>query len=134
LTNVSRLFLKNKPYSIRNIRFHKAVILVTLAEIEDRTLAETFAKTIVYIDQTTASQTDQDYAEDILHKTVVTESGRIIGKVRNIIKTPVHDVLEVCDKTGKETLIPWVDQFVREISDTILVDIRNLEEYKDADR
>jgi ribosomal 30S subunit maturation factor RimM len=45
-----------------------------------------------------------------------------------IIQSPAHDIL-VVRKNKKEILIPLIPIFVKEISDIIKVDLKNLEEY-----
>jgi 16S rRNA processing protein RimM len=71
---------------------------------------------------------DKILYEDIRQKEVYDQNENFIGMAEEIIQSPAHDIL-VVRKNKKEILIPFLPNFVKEISATIKVDLKNLEEY-----
>jgi 16S rRNA processing protein RimM len=118
-----KLIIDGRPYSLQAVRFHKDNYLVTLQEISDRTSAEKFFQKKVFVEN---KPEDFNFAEDILGKKVITLSGKILGTVQEIMNSPLYDVLVV--QGEKELLIPKIDQFVKTIAETIIVDMTGLEE------
>ena len=64
--------------------------------------------------------------EDVLYKDVYDQNGHLLGKVTEIIQSPAHDVLVIV-KENEEILIPYLENFVKEIAETITVDISALQ-------
>jgi 16S rRNA processing protein RimM len=114
---------------LRAARPHKTNILLALAEINSLDAAEKLRGQKAEI----AAKPPGDFVfyEDILQKKVYNQNGQFIGTAAEIIQTPAHAILAVnCEKNKKELLIPFIPVFVKEISDTIKVDLKNLEEYR----
>ena len=95
---------------------------MSLREITTLTAAETLRAKKVEIEQN--AQTI--FYEDVLHKDVYDSDGNLLGKITGIIQSPAHDVLVI--KGKKEILIPLVENFVKNIGETITVDISALRE------
>ena len=118
----TKLIIAGQEYTLRSGRPHKTNILLTLQEIPDCTAAEKLRGAEVF----SAERPDRMtvFAEDILGKTVL-DRGREIGTVMDILQTPVHNVL-VIKQDGREILVPQIDKFILEISDTITADLSDL--------
>ena len=102
---------------------HKGNYLVTLTGLADRTQAESFFQKKVFVEQ---EPEDFHFAEALLGKTVVSLAGQTVGVVESIMQTKIYDILVV--RGAKEILIPQIDQFVKSIDETIIVDMTGLEE------
>jgi len=133
------LFIDGHAYTVEAARPHKNNILLKLKEIDDLTTAEKLRGRQVEINQRPDS--DMVFHEDILQKEVIDQNNKRIGIVTDILYTPAHDVLVITVPLGSaplrgreirgtsnEILIPYIDKFVQEISDTIKVDLRELGE------
>lgn len=118
-----KLSIDGRQYVLQAIRFHKDNYLVTLENVADRTLAESFFKKKVFVENKPA---DFHFAEDLLGKMVVSLTGQALGVVQEIMHSPLYAVLVV--RGEKEILIPKIDQFVKNIAETIIVDMTGLEE------
>jgi 16S rRNA processing protein RimM len=55
------------------------------------------------------------YRHQIIGLKVVSDDGRIIGKIEDILETGTHDILLTRSETGSEVLIPSIAPFVMEI-------------------
>jgi 16S rRNA processing protein RimM len=108
-------------------RPHKTNILLKLAEITSLTAAEKLRgqKT-----ESAVKPPDKILYEDVRQKKVYDQNENFIGNVTDVLQTPAHDILVVRrENNNKEILIPLLPNFVKEISATIKVDLKNLEEY-----
>jgi 16S rRNA processing protein RimM len=59
--------------------------------------------------------TQEYYHHQMIGLRVVSEEGRLIGSVEDILETGAHDILLVRSPTGAEVLIPTVEAFVTNI-------------------
>ncbi len=110
-----------KEYEIENIRFHKQFVLLKLKGIDDMTSAEALKGTVVKITEDMAVPCGEDeyYIRDLYDMEVVTDDGKRLGVISDVIFTGANDVYAVKPDEGKEILIPA-------IKDCILnVDIEN---------
>ncbi len=62
---------------------------------------------------------------DLLGLPVETESGRLVGAVRDVLETPAHEVLAVRAPDGTDVLIPLVDELIG-LEDGVLVVVDGL--------
>jgi 16S rRNA processing protein RimM len=56
------------------------------------------------------------YHHQVIGLDVVSETGRLLGKVTEILETGANDVLVVRSEAGREILLPMIEAVVREIS------------------
>lgn len=132
------MLIAGQTYTLLAARPHKTNILFTLKEISDLSAAEKLNGQEVFITERPAA--DIIFYEDILGKTVL-DRGQNIGTVTDILQTPAHDVLVIKPDTERalsgvegrsrsvrEILVPQIDKFILEISDTIKVDLSELQE------
>jgi 16S rRNA processing protein RimM len=95
------------PYRLLSARPHKRFILAQLEGIHTRAEAEQLRGKAVLIDPAELPPLEEDeyYWQDILGMRVVTEKGRDVGAVREILPTGSNDVY-VLQKGTQEFLIP----------------------------
>lgn len=98
-------------------RWHQGRLLVSFAEIGDRTAAERYRgiELLVEIDSDAGpADADDYYDQQLVGLRAVTVAGDEIGPVREVLHLPAHDVLVVA-AGGGQTLIPFVSEIVPEV-------------------
>ena len=103
-------------YTILKASAHKKGILLTLAGIDNRNLAEALIGKEILIDRDQLPEPDEGtwYWQDLLGLDVFDHQKGFIGKITDIFPTGANDMLVVMDKT-RETLIPMHKNFVESI-------------------
>lgn len=108
-----------KTVTVSQWRRHNKGLIVKLAEIEDRTQAETMVGAEISIreDQLKSLGEDEFYWRDLIGCKVVSTKGYDFGTVKELLETGANDVLTVTanprDAFGKkERLIPYLDDQV----------------------
>jgi 16S rRNA processing protein RimM len=114
-----RLYLQGyrprpKPFSVLEIRKHQGEFLVLLEGIEGKDGADAWKGADVFVRRRDLPSGDPYLPGgwEIRGFDVSLESGRILGKVENVIHTPAHQVWAVLTSEGKEILFPAVPDFV----------------------
>lgn len=126
-SKIHKLYVEEKPYTIKSFRDHKKNVLIFLAGISTISQAETLRGKDVFIDEQTAQKLKCLFNEDLLHKEVCTPKQVTLGRVKEILETPAHKILVVQSK-GKELLIPCIEPYILEIGAKLIVQIDNLKE------
>ncbi|MDR2428260.1 MAG: ribosome maturation factor RimM [Candidatus Margulisbacteria bacterium] len=125
-SKISKIFIGGQKYTPLAARPHKTNILLKLSEITSLSAAEKLRGQKA--ESAVKPSGDAVLYEDVWQKKVYDQNGQFIGMAAEIIQSPAHDIL-VVRKNKKEILIPLIPIFVKEISDIIKVDLKNLEEY-----
>ena len=113
------LYIKSEKLKIKTYRKHKNYDMVTFENYNDINDVLKFKGEKVYIDK-------EDYTfkgplnEDLYGKKVYNE-GKYIGTLTNIINNNGKEILVI--KGKKEYLVPYVDEFVKNIGDDIKLDL-----------
>lgn len=107
----SRLRLNGDWVTVETVRMHKGRPLVKLAGIDDATAAEKLQWAYLEGEEQDLELEEDEYlAEDLVGMQVFSVSGELIGEVDEVLAYPAQDILKV-----GETLIPMVQQFIKEI-------------------
>lgn len=101
-------------------RPHKNVYLLKIVGWDQIEEAKQWrdAELLVPITEAAFNQLDEDeyYFHQIINCEVKTTAGEVVGKVKEILLTAANDVLVIEPKgVGKEILLPFVKEFVKEI-------------------
>lgn len=113
------LYIKSEKLKIKTYRKHKNYDMVTFENYNDINDVLKFKGEKVYIDK-------EDYTfkgplnEDLYGKKVYNK-GKYIGTLTNIINNNGKEILVI--KGKKEYLVPYVDEFVKNIGDDIKLDL-----------
>ena len=113
------LYIKSEKLKIKTYRKHKNYDMVTFENYNDINDVLKFKGEKVYIDK-------EDYTfkgplnEDLYGKKVY-DKGKYIGTLTNIINNNGKETLVI--KGKKEYLVPYVDEFVKNIGDDIKLDL-----------
>lgn len=106
----------NKKRKIKNVWYRKGMVYITLENIDNMTLAETFKDTYISIleDQLRELPEDSYYLFDLQGMEVYSTDGEYIGKIDTIYQTGANDVYEIING-NKSFLIPAVKDIVKEV-------------------
>ncbi|HYO38306.1 MAG TPA: ribosome maturation factor RimM [Nocardioidaceae bacterium] len=101
--------------TVRGTRWHQSRLLVTFAELPDRTAAET-VRGLTLVTDVDTSETPDDPAEFYDHQlvglTMVTTDGVEVGEVTEVVHGAAQDLLAVRTDGGREVLVPFVTALV----------------------
>jgi 16S rRNA processing protein RimM len=118
------LFLPNETKPIELIvqshRAHKNFDLLTFEGFDNINQVERFREGILKVPESQLSKLSKDeyYFHEIIGCIVRTESGEEVGTVKEILTPGANDVWVVKGKGGKEQLIPYIEDVVKEIDVT----------------
>lgn len=111
----ARVHLGGVWRTIVTARPHQGRMLVTFAELTDRTAAETLRGQSVFGDVIEAEAGEYYLVQELLDCTVYDEDGTDLGTVVDIVGLPAaapYDLLEVARADGSVWLLPAVDDYV----------------------
>lgn len=105
------------PVAVESAREQGKHWILKLVGIDDRSAAEALAGTDLEIEPLEAASLPKGkmYVFDIVGLEVVTDRGRPVGQVKEVLRLPPHDVYVVEDHQGRETMVPAVDAIVTRI-------------------
>jgi 16S rRNA processing protein RimM len=110
-----------EPELIRLTRFKVTPaakgVLLKMSDASDRSAAEKLAGSLIVIRREDLPETEEDefYHADLLDLTAWTVSGRPLGVVESLLEGGSAVVLVIKDNDGKETLVPFTEEFVPEV-------------------
>jgi 16S rRNA processing protein RimM len=115
----STLFLEereDRPLTVMASRPHQQRLLVAFRGVEDRTSAEALRGRYLFVPASSAPHLPEGeyWAHDLVGCDVLTEDGRSLGRIREILHTQANDVWAVEGADG-EVLIPALKDVVREV-------------------
>lgn len=111
----------NHTLSITDWRKQGKGLIVKLADVPDRTAAERYCNTKLYIDPADLPEPadDEYYWSELEGMIVVSDTGDVLGRVKQLSETPAHHMLEVeptTDSADDESrLIPWHDSVIVDV-------------------
>jgi len=112
---IKEFTLKDKSkLSVSYIKPHKGSILIKFKGIDSFDDAEKLKNEELFVPREKAEKLPEGryYIVDILGLSVITDTGRNLGKVIDVFKTGSNDVYTVKDENGKEYLIPVIDEVI----------------------
>ena len=105
-------------------------MLAEIEDVNDRTAAEALRNTALFVTRDQLPKIDDDdifYFEDLIGRPCVDESGVEIGVVKAVENFGAGDLLEVRLNSGQEVLIPFTDEYIPDVGETIT--LRNFEQF-----
>jgi 16S rRNA processing protein RimM len=92
-------------------------VILCFAEISDMDTAETMRGALLCINASERASLPPDryYHDDLIGLAAVTESGRTLGRVKEILANKANDILVVQGGDGKEILLPAVRSVILRI-------------------
>ena len=97
-------------------RPHKHIVLAKIKGVDTIEQAERFRGKIVYINRSDIRLDEGvNFVQDLLGLEVTdAESGKVYGKITDVLRTGANDVYEITDDSGKKYLAPVIDEVIRE--------------------
>jgi 16S rRNA processing protein RimM len=115
----STLFLDERrdlPLIVESSRPHRQRLLVAFREIGDRTAADGLRGHYLFVPTASTPPLPEGayWTHELVGCEVVTDEGRVLGRVHEIIHTQANDVWAIRGEQG-EVLIPALKDVVREV-------------------
>ena len=102
--------------TVTSARDHNSVLLLTFAEIGDRTAAEAMRNAMLECDiRDDSDEPDAWYDHQLVGLAVHDPAGVLLGEVVAVQHLPVQDLLVVRRPSGQERLVPFVQALVPEV-------------------
>ncbi len=115
----SRLFLREgdrDPVTVAEARSHRGRLLVTFEGVRDRDMAEAMAGSFLFVPSSSAPSLPEGeyWTHELIGCDVLTDEGRTLGAIREVIHTPANDVWVTQGEEG-EMLIPALKDVVKDV-------------------
>ncbi|GAA4400760.1 ribosome maturation factor RimM [Tsukamurella soli] len=105
-----------ETYTVTTSREHSGRLLLTLAEVADRTAADELRGTLFVIDSSEATPSadpDEFYDHELEGLEVrLIGSGEVVGTLAEVLHSTGGELLSVTDPSGREILVPFVSAIV----------------------
>ncbi|HEY2576391.1 MAG TPA: ribosome maturation factor RimM [Streptosporangiaceae bacterium] len=105
------------PLILQASRWHSGSLLLTFAEVQDRTAAEQLRGTWLVVDSDDLDPTgdpDEFYDHELIGLTAVTTGGEVVGPVTDV-RHHGQDLLVIKSAADDELLVPFVAAIVPEV-------------------
>lgn len=125
LTNYKEMFLDFEYFFIANekdplkvdivkARIQKNTIIVLLEGINSINQAQEYIGKDIFIEESTLPKLDEseEYVYKLLGMKVYLENNDLIGSISNVFDNGAHGIYEIKDDSGKEILIPVLDDTI----------------------
>ena len=105
---------EKRTFVIENVRIVQGFVFLKLAGIDSRNEAELLRGQDLYIaeEQLIDLDSGEYFIHDLVGCEVVTENGRLIGKIVDVMQESSSDIYIVQDQLGNEYLIPAIKDIV----------------------
>ncbi|MEH7382500.1 ribosome maturation factor RimM [Bacillus sp. JJ1533] len=118
--NTLSIFMEDKEpieVKVQSYRTHKNFDLVSFEGYDNVNDVERFKGSLVKVHESQLGELEDGeyYFHEIIGCQVVTEEGEELGTIKEILTPGANDVWVVKGAKGKEILIPYIDDIVREI-------------------
>jgi 16S rRNA processing protein RimM len=111
----TRLHAGDRTLTVSRTRWHSGRLLVTFAEVPDRTAAEGLRGTLLEVDVDPAEQPADDgefYDRQLIGLEARTIAGDVVGTVASVVHHGEQDTLVISRAAGSDVLVPFVTDLV----------------------
>ncbi|SFS51959.1 ribosome maturation factor RimM [Marininema halotolerans] len=108
---------ENLSLTVESVRSHQKGYLIRFREWPDLTTAEPYKGGTLLVNRSEGVEGEEDgfYLYEIMGCEVVTTEGESLGTITNILQPGANDVWVVRRPKGKELLIPFIEDVVKEV-------------------
>ncbi|WP_457678761.1 ribosome maturation factor RimM [Thermovibrio sp.] len=108
---------KKEELPIEEVKPYKDIYLIKFKGIDDRSAAEEVIGGELWIKEEDRVPLEEGefYYEELIGLPVYTEEGEKVGVIKSVFEQPASHILEVEREDGKTILIPFIEQFVKEV-------------------
>ena len=120
--NLKKVYIKSKKVDeelqIEEVKYHKNMVLVKFKGIETVENAEKLRNSYVEIDRADAIPLEegQYFIADLLGLDVFLDTGEKLGVLEDIYNTGSSDIYVVKNELGKQFLLPYIDDVIKQIN------------------
>jgi 16S rRNA processing protein RimM len=102
------------PMKAKGCKFFKNMVILRFEGIDDINEVEKYKQCKLYVDREHAVPLGEDeyFMTDLIGMQVVTDEGRELGNLQEIIPTGANDVYVVVDEDKKELLLPAIKECI----------------------
>lgn len=118
---IPKVFIKRKEtlteYEIEKVGYNKNQVIIKFKNINTVEEAEKLRNSYIVVDREIFGELPEGvyYIADLIGLDVFTEANEYLGKVYDIFSTGSNDVYVVKDDTGKQKLLPGIDEVIKVI-------------------
>ena len=107
-----------KDLSIENVRYFKNLVILKFEGIDHINEIEPYVGGDLYIDRSEGQELgeDENYIADIIGMEVVSDEGKVIGTVKDVMETGANDVYIVKCEGRKDLLLPAIRQCILDVN------------------
>ena len=119
---LKKVYIVNKKQrlevEIENVKYHKNMVLLKFKGLEKIEDVEIYKNYYLEIDRKDGKPLEEGeyYIVDLIGLDVYSDEGTHLGKVDDIYNTGSNDIYVVKDELGKQILLPYIDEVVKEIN------------------
>ena len=115
--NLKSVYIKEKQYEIEDVKYHKDMVLLKFKDIDKIEDAENLKNLYLEIDRKDGVlEEGAYYIVDLLGLDVITDAGKLLGKIDDIYNTGSNDIYVVKDELGKQILLPAIKDVIKQIN------------------
>jgi 16S rRNA processing protein RimM len=106
-----------RTLTVESSRPHKDRLLVRFRGIEDRAQAEALHTALLVVPESSSPELPEGSWWDhrIIGCAIETDTGRVLGTIREVIHTAANDVWSAVDDEGVETLVPVLRDVILDV-------------------
>ena len=107
---------EGEPIAVEHARIHKQMVLLKLVDVNHRDQADALRGKYLFVSEEDAIPLEEDeyFLFELEGLEVVTDDGRILGELAEIIETKANNVFVVRGDAG-EVLLPDTEEVIQEI-------------------
>ena len=114
--NLKNVYINDVQHEIENVKYQKDMVLLKFIGVDKIEDAENLRNCYLEIDRKDGIlEEGAYYIVDLLGLEVITDTGKLLGKIDDIYNTGSNDIYVVKDELGKQTLLPAIKDVVKKI-------------------
>ncbi|MCI8587631.1 MAG: 16S rRNA processing protein RimM [Clostridia bacterium] len=109
---------ETKEYEIEEVKYQKNMVLLKLKGIDKVEEAEKLRNSFLEVDRENAIKLEEGeyFIADLIGMSVITDEGKVLGKLDDIYNRGSSDIYVVKDELGKQILLPAIEEVINEIN------------------
>ena len=118
---IEKVYIKGKSgeeiFNIRNLKYQKNNLIIKFDKINTIDEAEKYKNSVLLADREMLGELEEGvyYIVDLIGCKVISDDGRTIGKIDDVINTGSNDIYKTMRDDGKVILIPVIEQVVKNV-------------------
>jgi len=105
----------SQQFKLKSVGTVRGMFVAMVNDITDRNMAETLAKTELYINRDQLPEVEEDdtfYVSDLIGLTVCSEENAVLGKIVSVENFGAGDILECKSEAYKTFMVPFTDDAI----------------------